>query len=821
MTVLYVVPTVYLQKYRRRLARTGEQAAATTLSGLAAQLLRAELVSYREDRLYEAVAIWQSVQELQGSLEFFAPIAQFSGFRRELKWLFERLDYGEDVLASLPDQAQGEVAILHQRYHEILAEAGVLNIPGQLKRALELVGREQVLPEVEAFKLVGLGELRPLEREFISALVNGRSLEVVHPRVEDPLVQVIPASDPAEEVDMLGQALRQKIEEGVPIECLAVAFPNPLQYLPVITPTFARLQIPWQMPGLSLRNTALGKTLLALISGELAGWDKRSLELLTAPGWGFPFGLSSIEHRMLRLAPPLKGLPAWRSRLGSEGGWQRLFDLISPLGEQLRERPLNEFGVWLEGLLEAMEPQLWANPQGQVEHWAELVKAWEGLRSVARTLQGFAGMASPTQFLQLLEELLDGFIIRPRRVFAERVQVLSVDQLGAFTYDHLFVGGLVEGQFPPHSRTHWLTKSRAEHSRDELYDRVIRSAQYVNLYYPEVDKEGRLNLPASALPKIEKGERPTKPQLRHVPTLFLGSGQLRDGRLLEGLREQVLHRGLSVTDLNTYAACPFRFFCAYVLNLKALEEETLEADARERGSIVHEVLRAFWEQHKEGSLPPLDESQILVEAMLTTAFERLGEGVPRELVKALRAFIRKDLRRVEAGFRPAHLELAFEHVLIPTPHGSVSLNGRIDRIDCHSSGAFVLYDYKTGASPKKESILDGQDLQVAAYLVAAQKILPEGKCAGAAYYSIQDGKRRGVFHDAFEEPLLLQREDAVYAEEAFVEQLDKFSGILSQKVVSILEGNFAPEPASPDKCRYCPFQGICRKEVDFRGFTGN
>ena len=148
----------------------------------------------------------------------------------------------------------------------------------------------------------------------------------------------------------MAAALRRQMEEGAAVESLAAAFPQPNQYLPIVLPVFDRMKIPWQVPGTSLRNTPLGKTLLTLIAGELAGWDKRTLELLTAPGWGFPFGLTAEEHRLLRLAPPVKGLPAWRSSLGQRG-WQRVLALtVDQLGAELKSRPLAEYGSWLRPL---------------------------------------------------------------------------------------------------------------------------------------------------------------------------------------------------------------------------------------------------------------------------------------------------------------------------------------------------------------------------------------------------------------------------------------------------------------------------------------
>ena len=77
----------------------------------------------------------------------------------------------------------------------------------------------------------------------------------------------------------------------------------------------------------------------------------------------------------------------------------------------------------------------------------------------------------------------------------------------------------MEGQFPPHTRAHWLTKTRAEIHREEVFSRLLSSAQHLHLYYPEVDREGKLNLPATVLPKVEE-QRTAALQPIHYPSLF-------------------------------------------------------------------------------------------------------------------------------------------------------------------------------------------------------------------------------------------------------------------------------------------------------------
>ena len=99
------------------------------------------------------------------------------------------------------------------------------------------------------------------------------------------------------------------------------------------------------------------------------------------------------------------------------------------------------------------------------------------------------------------------------------MQIVSTEQLGAYTYEELHVGGLVEGQFPPRTSVHWLTKTKSLLSRNELYERLSHGASKVYLYYPEVDREGKLNLPATILPKVEE-EETTSPEFTHYPTLW-------------------------------------------------------------------------------------------------------------------------------------------------------------------------------------------------------------------------------------------------------------------------------------------------------------
>ncbi|NLL42749.1 MAG: hypothetical protein GX251_05375 [Firmicutes bacterium] len=815
MTCLYVVPNSYIRSFRRRLIREGDTSLVMTLPGLAAQILKEGLVSYREDKVLEEIAVWQSVQEHAGKLSFFAPIAHYPGFIEELKLLFRQADFGEEIFTAMPQRGQFELYLLHNRYKQILGEHGIMDASDQMKRSIELAKARIILPEAQKIKLLGLGDLRPLEQELMESFARGRSLEFMQSQASEPVITVNKASDPIAEVEMIGEALRRQIEQGVPVERLGVAFPSPGQYLPIIRPVFDKLKIPWRVPEVSLRNTPVGKTVLTTFLAELQGWHKHHLELLTAPGWGFPLGLTAEEQRLLRLAPPLKGFPAWREYLGSQPGWDKVLEPLSELSRELSTRPLGEYGDLLGNLLDKLQPEEWILPEEDLDNWAELVKAWDGMHSIALGFSQFDWLITPEQFVQLLQSMLDSYQVQGRRVFSERVQIISVEQLGVHMYEQLYAGGLVEGQFPPLKGAHWLTKIKPHLARTELYERLIGSASCVNLYYPEVDRDGKLNLPATILPRVEEEAKTNKADAVHHPTLFLGKGFLEDQELLAELQNRVLKEGLSVSQLNRYANCPYQFFCSYVLQLVPDEEVSLELDARDHGNLVHSVLQIFWEEHLAGPLPSIEDGQARIEGLLRKEYAKLGAKPSNRLIRELRSFIRSDLTWAHRGFRPKYLEKWFQGLAITTPLGSVVIRGRIDRVDVNAKGAYVLYDYKTGSAPQINAMVAGKDVQIAAYLLAAQNILPQGTNVGAAYYLIGKRSRKGIFHADYYKDLGVTKGKNVLDEEGFADQNNRFAEILQNIAQGILQGAFPIEPASSRICSYCAFQGICRKEAGF------
>ena len=214
-------------------------------------------------------------------------------------------------------------------------------------------------------------------------------------------------------------------------------------------------------------------------------------------------------------------------------------------------------------------------------------------------------------------------------------------------------------------------------------------------------------------------------------------------RLAEKLYGTVLRT--SVSRLEEFAACPFRFFVRS--GLRADERKVFELDARERGSFQHDVLKTFHEQLlAEGKqwrdLAPA-EARLRVGKIAAGLADSYRGGLLRDtaesrfaalaLAESLQDFVAVIVQwlREQNEFDPAAAELEFDNqpaarapaweIELGGGHKLV-LRGRIDRVDLWRPAAggealALVLDYKS-SSKKLDPVLveHGVQLQLLAYL---------------------------------------------------------------------------------------------------------
>ena len=252
----------------------------------------------------------------------------------------------------------------------------------------------------------------------------------------------------------------------------------------------------------------------------------------------------------------------------------------------------------------------------------------------------------------------------------------------------------------------------------------------------------------------EKSQPKDWPELLQIPALKILKENLRSLRepnpkesLARVLAEKLYGSTLrtSVSRLEEFAACPFRFFVRS--GLRADERKVFELDARERGSFQHDVLKIFHEQltaegkHWRDITPA--EARERIGKIAAAQTEHFRDGLfrdsaetlfaARSLAESLQDFVAVIVAwlREQNEFDPSAAELEFDSkpgararawdIDLGGGH-KLSLHGRIDRVDLwrdknNGDALALVLDYKS-SSKKLDNILveHGVQLQLLAYL---------------------------------------------------------------------------------------------------------
>jgi ATP-dependent helicase/nuclease subunit B len=310
-----------------------------------------------------------------------------------------------------------------------------------------------------------------------------------------------------------------------------------------------------------------------------------------------------------------------------------------------------------------------------------------------------------------------------------------------------------------------------------------------------------------------------------------------------------LHRDYSISQLETYAKCPYKYFAERVLKLETYKEPTEEIEALEMGSLIHNILYTFYaEIHQTGlRLQSADDEQFkkAEEIMFRIAEEKVARAnfnspltfYEKEKIlgidgKRKSSVLYKFLEaeRIESEeFLPAFFEIIFgkmgsgDSKLSELKIDDVSVRGKIDRIDLNTKDKlYKVVDYKlSGRNISKDDLEHGLELQLPLYMYAARELIKaelnyEYQPAGAEIYSLKFaesdfGKKNFTLpkygsQDKTPIDKIIERNEALVS--ACLNAVKKY-------VTAISEGKFNLSTLKDREnkiCRLCDFKLICRIE---------
>jgi ATP-dependent helicase/nuclease subunit B len=179
-------------------------------------------------------------------------------------------------------------------------------------------------------------------------------------------------------------------------------------------------------------------------------------------------------------------------------------------------------------------------------------------------------------------------------------------------------------------------------------------------------------------------------------------------------------------------ADPFAFYAKAILNLRKLDPVDAEHSAAWKGTAVHDVLQAWFDEDR------CDPAKLRARAEAMIADQAIHPMLralwsPR-LMEAIDWIAAESSRDREAGRTPILAEQKGEASV-----AGVTLYGRVDRIDRLPDGRLAVVDYKTGQAPAKKAVAEGFALQLGLLsLIARDGGFGEvkGKAGAHEYWSL-------------------------------------------------------------------------------------
>jgi ATP-dependent helicase/nuclease subunit B len=251
---------------------------------------------------------------------------------------------------------------------------------------------------------------------------------------------------------------------------------------------------------------------------------------------------------------------------------------------------------------------------------------------------------------------------------------------------------------------------------------------------------------------------------------------------------------LSVSAYNSLVACPYQYFARHVLKLNEEDEISAEVDKADYGSLVHQILHSFHRRH-----PLLSEvaDQTLIADLFDETRQAFAAPAARDWFSRawrlrwearIEPYIQWQKHREQGGWRWQDGERRQEREFALPGGGSITLHGRLDRID-HKAGQVAVLDYKTESpqSLKDKHHARGEDVQLAAYALLLGEQVGE-----TGFVSLEDSPPKWLAMSGTDAEPEGRRLMAIFA------GLGHGAGLPAQGIDQV--------------CTHCEMRGLCRRD---------
>ena len=254
---------------------------------------------------------------------------------------------------------------------------------------------------------------------------------------------------------------------------------------------------------------------------------------------------------------------------------------------------------------------------------------------------------------------------------------------------------------------HLEKEESLEEERRLFYVAMTRAKKRLFLSYSSQNEEGKEQLPSrfvfeippEFINKNSQVEIPEETKQRIIIDLTPQKqkpNSFNKKEMQEYIRSLFIHNGISVSALNNFITCPWRYIFRNLIRLPDVRGYYMLL-----GTAVHETIREYISQKKRGV--QLEEEELL--RFFTELIARYSAS-EKDLVTLaekgshiIRSYYQKRMKEWNTN---RESELIIPNMYLDT---DISINGKIDMIELKKNHEVVVYDFKTGKTRSRNELL--------------------------------------------------------------------------------------------------------------------
>ncbi len=404
------------------------------------------------------------------------------------------------------------------------------------------------------------------------------------------------------------------------------------------------------------------------------------------------------------------------------------------------------------------------------------------------------------EHLNLLQKY--NILIKKNLGFNKRIRVMTTHKAKGLEFDHVFIFKANDGTWGNKRIVNHLKISPNVFSltgrkvpeqdlnddeRKLFYVALTRAKKRVYLSYAKKSIDQREKLPCLFLKEINPSLLKIHYHQKNIKNIFnLKNASQKTNKEKELIFNLFLKNGLSITGLNNYLTCPWRYFYLNLLKIRQVKQ-----NHQMYGIAVHQALKDFFDQ--KGN-----------KKFLLDRFNYYLKKEPMDEA-SLKEFLKKGQKALSLYYQEEHNFNVITEFTIPgillTP--SIKLNGRIDKLEIYPQGVNVV-DYKTGKS-KSKNYIEGKtkdsDGNIKRQLIFYKLLLNNYK---KRKYNVISGEidfvepnEKGFF-----------KKEKFFIEDSEVIELEELIKEISQEIINY---SFKNKKCDDKNCQFCQLREMMER----------